>query len=509
MPAGADGTSARPRHAVRQVSLAAAFGALVALGQAPFALWWLAVAALAGFFLLVARTPGRARLLWLSAAAGTGYGAAGLFWIVEPFLVDAPRYGWMAPFALVLMALGMGAFWTLGGALALVAGSGRAARVAGLAFGLAAADLVRSYVFTGFPWNLTGHIWIGTPVMEAAAYVGPAGLCALTTLSAALPACATRTGPRLLLAALGAALLAAVWTGGTLRMAAPAAPRDPAIHVRLVQPNAAQDQKWQGDMRQVFLGRLFDLTARPAAKPLDLVVWPETAIPYLLEDTGPLFEDIARASGGVPLVAGIQRRDGNRYFNSLVATDGTGRILRIYDKYHLAPFGEYMPLGDLLARFGIGAFAAQAGFGYTPGPGARLLDLGRAGQVLPLICYEAIFPQDLNAAPARADWLLQVTNDAWFGKLSGPYQHLAQTRLRAVEQGLPLLRVANTGVSAVIDAHGRVLQSLPLDTEGIIDAEVPPALPATLYSRTGDVPTTIFLVAGLLTLALGRRRLSH
>ena len=137
-----------------------------------------------------------------------------------------------------------------------------------------------------------------------------------------------------------------------------------------------------------------------------------------------------------------------------------------------------------------------------------MLDLGRAGKVLPLICYEAVFPQDLRAAPERADWVLQVTNDAWFGNVAGPYQHLAQAQLRAVEQGLPLLRAANTGVTSVIDAKGRILKSVPLNTEGIIDAEVPPALPPTIYARTGDLPATILIGLGLLALILVRRRLS-
>jgi len=158
-----------------------------------------------------------------------------------------------------------------------------------------------------------------------------------------------------------------------------------------------------------------------------------------------------------------------------------------------------MPAGDLLGQLGIGAFAARQGNGYSSGSGPALLDLGPLGHVLPLICYEAVFPQDLNAAPGRAGWILQATNDAWFGSLSGPYQHLAQARLRAIEQGLPLVRAANTGVSAVIDAKGRVLASLPLNTDGVLDAPLPAAYPPTPYARTGDWP----LLALLSVLALG------
>lgn len=491
------------------MALAALFGAGVAAGQAPWNLWWIALPALGFLTALIAGERRATRLVWLGWTGGTGYFAASLFWIVEPFLIDVARHGWMAPFALVLMSAGMALFWALSAGIAAL-GQGGGMRALGFALGLAAADLLRTYLFTGFPWALIGHIWIGTPVLQAAAWIGPVGLTAVTTLAVALPFLGRGPVARAGLAAVAALALGGVWTAGAARLAAPDPARDPAIRVRLVQPDADQRLKWQGDMWQVFLDRLLVASAAPAEKPLDLVVWPETAVPYLLERSGSFFADeVAVASGGVPVATGIQRVEGTRFFNSLVVADGDGRITGIYDKWHLVPFGEYVPLAEFAARFGIAAFAAQQGYGYTAGPGARLLDLGRAGKVLPLICYEAVFPQDLNAAPERADWILQVTNDGWFGNLAGPYQHLAQARLRAVEQGLPLLRAANTGVTAVIDAKGRVLRSVPLNTEGWIDADVPPALMPTPYARTGDLPATILLALSLLALVARRSRQSH
>ena len=178
----------------------------------------------------------------------------------------------------------------------------------------------------------------------------------------------------------------------------------------------------------------------------------------------------------------------------------------LYDKHHLVPFGEYMPMGDLMARFGIHGLAAQEGNGYSSGPGARLLDLGALGAGLPLICYEAVFAHDVNAAPARPSFLMQVTNDAWFGKAAGPKQHLAQARMRAIEQGLPMARAANTGVSAMIDPWGRVTASLALNTEGYVDAALPKPLPPTLYSRSGDLPLTLLLALLLAGMAVLRRR---
>jgi apolipoprotein N-acyltransferase len=497
---------ARPAFGVLLIAFAA--GAMVAAGQAPLGLWWIALPALAVVTERVSATTGVAGAVWTGWAAGIGYFAASLFWIVEPFLVDAARFGWMAPFALVFLSGGMALFWALAGAVAAL-GQSRAWRVMGFAVGLAAADLLRSYVLTGFPWALVGHVWIGTPVMQAAAFIGPVGLTLLTTLAVALPVAVAGPGARGAGALAAALVLGGVWAGGQARLNAPDAPRPVPIHVRLVQPNATQALKWQDGMWQVFLDRQMAASALPADPPLDLIVWPETAVPFLLDRTGSLFPDMATSAGGVPIALGIQRAEGARYFNSLAVIDGKGAVTDIYDKWHLVPFGEYIPLGDLAARFGIHAFAATEGFGYTPGSGPRVLDLGKAGKVLPLICYEAVFPQDLAGAPERADWVLQITNDGWFGNIAGPYQHLAQARLRAVEQGLPVLRAANTGVSAVIDAKGRVLASVPLNTEGHLDASVPPAMPPTVYARTGDWPATVLLSLSVLVVIIRRRGVGH
>ncbi len=480
-------------------------GLAAAGGQAPFGLWPLALFGLAVLCWHVAGAATGRQRAFRGWAGGVGYFAGTLFWIVEPFMVDAAHDGWMAPFALLFMATGMALFW---GLAALIAGLGRGygGRVAGFAVGLAATDLLRSYALTGFPWALAGHIWIGTPVAQIAAFVGPVGLSCLTMTLAAMPvAFATRA---LRLAGGGAAvtLLAAVWTAGQARLSTPDAPRDPAIRVRLVQPNATQALKWQPGMWDVFLGRQIAASGAPATRPLDLIVWPETSVPYLLEDAGFILDEARLASGGVPMAIGIQRAEGERYYNALVALGPDGQVTGLYDKLHLVPFGEYVPFGDLLAHVGISAFAAQHGNGYSAGARAMVLDLGRAGRVLPLICYEAVFPQDLRAAPERADWILQVTNDGWFGALSGPWQHLAQARLRAIEQGLPLLRAANTGVTAVIDAKGRVRDHLALNRDGWLDADVPPALAPTLYASTGDIPETMLLAGCILALLATRRR---
>ena len=248
------------------------------------------------------------------------------------------------------------------------------------------------------------------------------------------------------------------------------------------------------------------MTATAAPGTVDLVIWPETALPYLLVDNPDLPALIGAAGRGAPVAVGLQRVEGTRGFNTMqvFATDGT--TLASYDKHHLVPLGEYVPYGDVAYDwFGLKTFAPQLGQAYTAGPGPRVLDLGpKLGKVLPLICYEAVFPQDLRVA-TRPGWLLQITNDAWFGTLSGPFQHAAQARLRAVEQGLPLARVANTGVTEMVDARGRVTAALPFGTPGYLDAALPGALPATPYSRFGEIPV-LLLLAGVAALAMIRRR---
>ncbi|RCW84128.1 apolipoprotein N-acyltransferase [Paracoccus lutimaris] len=486
-------------------------GALAALGQAPWDLWYLSVTALALILYRMARASGPRAAAWHGFAAGLGHFALAMFWIIEPFFVEPEVYGWMAPFALGLMAAGGALFWTVPAWLAARLMPGFPRQGLGFAALIVVSDWLRGWIFTGLPWALTGHIWIDTPAGQLAAGLGAIGLSALTMLAAALPLAFWRVAqpawraalPGTILAAL---LIAAVWTGGMARLAQPL-PADTGLHLRLVQPNAAQALKWDPYWSEVFFRRLLDLSAAPdpGRPPPDAVIWPETAVNFLLEQSGTAAQDIS-AFAGAPVILGIQRSEGSRYFNSLTEFSALG-IGPVYDKFHLVPFGEYTPWGDVMARFGIRAFAAQHGFGYSPGPAAQVMQFEGLPPVQPLICYEAVFSRHLIAGAERPGWLLQVTNDAWFGKLSGPWQHLAQARLRAIESGLPLMRAANTGISAVIDARGQLRATLGLDLAGRIDAVLPAALPPTPWSRWGDWPVLALIGLGLF-LARQRRRLT-
>ncbi len=468
-------------------------GLLAAAGQAPLGAWWLALPALAGVVHLVAQA-GRSAAVWIALMAGAGYFGAALSWIIEPFRVDAAKDGWMAPFAVVFLAFGMALFWA--GAAAISARFPH--RTMGFALCLTAAELLRGYVLTGFPWALIGHVWIDTPVAQLAAVIGPSGLTLLLLLMAAWLA------SRQWLGIVGAlTILVAAWGYGLWVLGQPS-PAAPGVTLRLVQPNAAQATKWDPGEARKFFDRLLAYTAvKPAP---DLVIWPETALPYLLERHPELQGMIATAGGGAPVVVGRQRTDDVQGWNSLSVIAPDGQIVASYDKHHLVPFGEYMPLGDLVYDwFGISALAAQMGNGYSAGPGPQVLNLGRLGRVLPLICYEAVFPQDLRGTE-RADWILQITNDAWFGTLTGPFQHLAQARLRAIEQGLPLVRVANTGVTGVYDARGRQVAALPFGVAAYLDTALPGPLPMTPYARWGEWPVLVLLTGLALALFLRRKQ---
>lgn len=498
--------SRRGRPALGHLLIDLALGAFAALGLAPLGIWG---ATLTGFALLLwrlARSPGATAAFWHALAAGIGWFGLAMSWIVEPFLVEPEIYGWMAPFALILMALGGALFWALPVWLAARLTPDWRGRMVAIPAALVLSDWLRGWIFTGLPWARIGHVWIDTPVAQAASWSGAIGLSLITLIIAALPGLLWRPAERhalSLLPGLGAAilLLGAVWAAGLARLAQPMPP-DLAIGLRIVQPNAEQRLKWDPEWSQVFFRRLLDLSAE--AGPRDLVIWPETAVNFLLEEAGEVRPAMARAAGA-PLVLGIQRQEGMRFYNSLALLSPDGALLDRYDKFHLVPFGEYMPWGDALARLGVTAFAAQEGNGYSPGPGPALMTPPGLPAFQPLICYEAIFPQHLRGLDQRPGWILQATNDGWFGRFSGPYQHLAQARLRAIETGLPLIRAANTGVSAVIDARGQLRDSLPLGSAGKIDSPLPAALPPTPWLRLGPAPVLVLASLGWLMAALAPR----
>jgi apolipoprotein N-acyltransferase len=486
--------------------LAVGTGVVMALGMAPYDLWYLAFAGLIAAFWLFMAAPRGLYAIGTGWAIGLGYFGFSLGWIVEPFMVDVATTGWMAPFALLGMAGGLALFWAM--AFWMAAHAPTRLRMA-LVIAWSGAELARAFVFTGFPWALISYLWLPVAPIQWVSLIGPHGLNLLTLAIAALFARAIprNSGIRLLPAVLGTSALLSLFVVGFALTAPPADLSNRPI-VRLIQPNAAQHQKWDPDLIPMFFQRQLNLTEAPAKSGQPdpaLIVWPETSVPNLLHRSGTELGLIAHAAGPAQVVIGIQRFDGRDYFNSLAHLGADGTLKAVYDKHHLVPFGEYMPAEALFRRWNILGLASRAEGGYAPGPGPEIMHLQGIGAAVPLICYEAVFPQDVRGAPGRADLLMQITNDAWFGEWSGPYQHLAQARMRAIEMGLPMLRAANTGVSAVIDGSGRIINQLSLGQSGFIDTPLPPPLPETIYAKIGDLPVVGLLFLSILGLIVSAR----
>jgi len=469
-----------------RMALAIGLGAALALGHAPFDFPWIWIVGFPALILLIRAGARPARTGWL---AGLGYFGLSLHWIVEPFLVDAARHGWMVPFALVLLSGGLALFWGAAAWVAVWLAARGMVLWAGFPVVLALAEFARARVLTGFPWAHPIYVWVDTPIAQLAAWLGPHGLGLVVML--ALGAIASRNG---WLALCGVAALVGLYAGGQWRASDDVNLVTDAAIVRIAQPNAAQHLKWQPDKAQEFYARLIAQTEAPAFRPLSMVIWPETAVPFLLNERADLQAEVSAAAGGVPVVLGIRRYE-DGWYNSLAVLGAGGNVLGRYDKSHLVPFGEYVPLRGTLGQSGLGAFVDGLAGSFRAGEGPGLITIDGLPRFQPLICYEAIFPHKVGG-PDRPDVLLQITNDAWFGQFSGPYQHLAQARMRAIEQGLPLVRSANTGISAMIDGRGRITASLPLGEAGYVDAALPNPLGTTAYALWGD---RIFL--GLLAIA--------
>ena len=451
---------------------------------------------------------------------GFGHCLAGFFWIANSFLIDPVRFGWMVPPVIA----GLAAYMAVFPAIAIAAASQRdaspLARVLLLAATWTIAEWLRGHAFTGFPWNLAAYVWSFEPVMmQSAALWGAWGLGFFTILACGLLSLIGRGNRQVNIRAMAAAVvvLVALAAYGSVRLtiteATPAGYKP--ITLRLVQGNIDQWEKLTGAHRDRDIAQHVRLSVQtPGLDTVRAVIWPETAATLFLDRNPDWRAFVAQAAppGGL-LVTGTLRGDPpqgdpERYWNSLAVIDPAGRILASADKFHLVPLGEYVPLRDILGPF-IGKLTAGAG-DFSAGPGPVTVRAPGLPPFSPLICYEVIFPGAISDRENRPAWLLNVTNDGWFGRSPGPYQHFASARFRAIEEGLPLARAANTGISGMVDPFGRVTASLPLGTEGALDVLLPAPLAPTLFARTDLLlpagVVLLALVAGVGLIARGRAR---
>ncbi|MEA2947951.1 MAG: apolipoprotein N-acyltransferase [Alphaproteobacteria bacterium] len=535
----------------RRILIAFLAGASTALALPPLNIWpvpfltfpilvWLVDGAAAGRLggVLAAATAG----WWF----GFGYFLAGLYWVGHAFLVDAKTFGWLLPFAVIALPAGMAIYTALGLALARLIWTRGATRLLALAVALTLAEWLRGHLFSGFPWNVYGYALISPLwLAQGGALIGLWGLTFFAVAIFASPAVLAddRADTRRpwLAPVLGAVLIAALAVYGALRLAANPTSYVDGVRLRIMQPNLQQDEKFNYAQKQQVMARYLALSDRASGpqstgvRDATHLIWPESAFPFFLtREADALAQIAALLPPGTVLITGAVRPPATtpneavtRAYNSVYTIDHDGSILSVYDKVHLVPFGEYLPFQGLLEQLGLMQLTKVRG-GFIPGDRRRNQRVPGAPDFLPLVCYEIIFPGDavprsdragwlydhvgryvdwpfVAGSGERPGWLLNLTNDGWFGVSAGPYQHFQQARVRAIEEGLPLVRAANTGISAVVDPLGRVIKSLPLATEGVLDSALPQALAPTLYARAGDGPAGLLVGLAFFWVLRSRR----
>ncbi len=473
-------------------------GALYALAFAPFYIWPVILISFPILYGLLIKSISRAQALWRGFFFGYGFFMAGTWWIGNALLVDAAKFGWMLPFSILGLSAVM-ALWML--PLAYLIHRLRRLMTPLLFAALwVVVEYARGWGMFGFPWNLAGYISLSHVVMaQGAALVGVYGLSFAVVWLALLPVYyhfSLRKGVAASLIAL--VLLGVVFVKGADRLHPISLPTN--VTLRLVQPNVPQEVKGTREGAEVAAESLGRLTGLPSATPPDIILWPETAYPFNIRIGGPVMVPGFKGT----LLTGAVRAEGYapdiRIWNSVFALSTSGDVLGYYDKHQLVPFGEFVPLRSVLPLDKI----TPGDLDFSRGAGPATLRVKNLPPFSPLICYEGIFPAIAVNTADRPAWLLNVTNDAWYGVSPGPYQHFDMVRMRAIEQGLPLVRVANSGISAVIDPRGRVVASLGLFTQGVIDQRLPAALPPTLYAKYQGKVLLIIILLAILSVALAR-----
>ena len=510
----------------KRAALALVAGAWSALAMAPFNAWpMLFLTFPVAVWLIDGAGAGRWRGIPAAAMSGfwfgLGYFVVGLYWIGYAFLVDAPTFAWLMPFAVLGLPAYLALFTAAGFGLARLLWTRDATRLLALAVGLTVTEWLRGHLLSGFPWNSFGYA-LSEPLAlaQTASLIGLWGMTFLSVAIFASPAVlidGTSRGRKPWLAPVAAlVLLAAIAVFGTIRLSL-----QPTlltkIKLRIMQPNLQQDVKFnyaaKAEVMQKYL-TLSDRASGPQStgvRDAQILIWPESAFPFFLTREADAMAQIAELlPKGTVLITGSVRAPDlpagvriTRAYNSIYVIDHDGSVLQVYDKLHLVPFGEYLPFQDWMEKLGFVQLTRVQG-GFIAGTRRRTMEIPDAPRALPLICYEAIFPGDIAARDDRPGWIINLTNDGWFGVSTGPYQHLQQARLRAVEEGLPVVRAANTGISAVIDPSGRIVAQLGLGIEGVLDANLPQALPPTIYARIRDIPAAVIMAAALL-LVIRRR----
>ena len=436
---------------------------------------------------------------------GFGYFLAGLWWVGGALLVEAESFAWALPFAVVGIPLVLAFFYGFAAAIARLFWSDGIGRIAAVAFAFGLIEWLRTFLFTGFPWNPLGFAAMPMPLfMQSVTMIGVTGMNVLAVFVFAMPALLSDRRNLKLGFSLATLLVVAHATYGYFRLASPAAPANREINVRIVQPNIDLSEKWDGRVRDRIFASMLQLSAaapRTSAKKPDLIVWPETSVPFLFTERPDALVAIGdMLTEGQMLMAGTVRAKGEsgageevRYYNSVVSISDKGEIVDAVDKVHLVPFGEYIPFAGLMRRIGLTQLVAGP-MNFSAGSSRRPLDLPGAFKAAAFICYEIIFPRLVAVDAASIEIIVNITDDAWFGDTPGPYQHFRQSQFRAVENGLPVLRAANAGISGIIDPSGRVVDALAMNVRGTIDVLLSVAAVGAVSQQFSQINSFLILL---------------
>jgi apolipoprotein N-acyltransferase len=496
----------------RRFLLAFGTGAFSALAFAPLGIFPALLLAFAVLVLLIDGAHARPHPVRGAAVAGWAFGfgqfLAGLYWIAYAFLVDPLEHAWQIPIAAMLLPGGLALYMALACGVASRFWREGWPRIFLLAAAYAAAEWLRGHLLTGFPWNIPAYGWgASLAILQSAAFVGAYGLSLLTVLFGASLALFCDARPRAWIAPVSImALFALIWMGGEARLAGSPPRQVAGVRLHLVQPNIPQQEKYVPGLRARNWRRLVELSIAGKGLEATHIIWPEAAPPFLLAREPQALDDVALLTGQTRVLmtgalrAEVSPEEPARYFNAFYIFGHGGALLSTYDKFHLVPFGEYLPLPGLLHALGITKLVDMPD-GFVAGDGPHTYKVPGAPDAGPLICYEILFPGEVVSAARRPQWLANVTDDSWFGppSSSGPYQHFLTARVRAIEEGLPVVRAANTGITGVIDPFGRIESRLGMGRAGYLDTALPQAISMTIFVRLGDAAFLFLLLGCIVT----------
>ena len=466
-------------------------GCLLSTANPPISFPYIVIVVLAIFsYFWFKKRPSYKKAFLLGFLFGFGYFTLSLLWIVEPFLIESDKSFIFAPFALFLLAALLSSFWGTAFLLSSYKDDYRNKLKSFLKLTVffSLAEYLRSILFTGFPWALLSLAFIETPVSQTLSIFGPFWLTFIIIfLSFIIP-----FGMNGIILSICGFIILNLYGMDRYHSVENKIPNK---IVRIVQPNIFQKDKWKSNLSEMHFSKLIKLS-NENADTVDIIIWPETAVPFFLEFKQDFQKNFSnKIKKQVILGARRYDKDTNEIFNSAYFFNKNGEIQQIYDKKHLVPFGEYIPIIDLINIFVETGVENNGITGFSVGKKENEITIDDNITLAIFICYESIFSNEVDKNVNNSDLIIHLTNDAWFGSYSGPQQHFSQIRARAIEQGLPVIRSANTGISALIDPYGRIVKKIPLNMEGFIDVNLPKKIDQTLYSKWGAENWNIFLIS--------------